>query len=69
MVHRRLIQKFYENFRLETKQLQTKYAEIILDFSYFKISEAQDKKIEESSVGVDQHKNVLHMCQIPFHFV
>lgn len=27
-----------------------KYAEIILDFSYFKISEAQDKKIEESAV-------------------
>lgn len=38
-------------FRLEKKQDQIKYAEIILDFSYFKISEAQEKKIEENSVS------------------
>lgn len=38
-------------FRLEKKQDQIKYADIILDFSYFKISEVQEKKIEENTVS------------------
>lgn len=37
--------------RLEKKQDQIRYADVILDFSYFKISEAQDKKIEENAVS------------------
>lgn len=37
--------------RFENKQDQIKYADIIMDFSYFKISEAQEKKIEKSSVS------------------
>lgn len=35
------------NFRLESKAEQQKYAEVIMDFSYLKIAEAQDLKIEE----------------------
>lgn len=35
---------------MEKKSDQVKYAEIILDFSYFKISAAQDKKIEDDAV-------------------
>lgn len=38
--------------RLEKKPDQIKYADIILDFSYFKISEAQEKKIEENAVSL-----------------
>lgn len=37
--------------RLETKQLQQKYGEIIMDFSYFKIADVQEAKIENSEVG------------------
>lgn len=33
---------------LETKSDQQKYGELIMDFSYLKIAEAQDLKIEES---------------------
>ena len=36
-------------FRLEKKADQIKYADVILDFSYFKISDAQDKKIEDDT--------------------
>lgn len=39
------------SYRLEKKQEQVKYAEIILDFSYFKISEVQDRKIEDDPVS------------------
>lgn len=38
--------------RLENKPDQIKYADIIMDFSYFKISEAQEKKIEKTSVSI-----------------
>lgn len=48
---------FNRTIRFEKKQDQVKYAEIILDFSYFKISEAQEKRIEESSVSWVQKKN------------
>lgn len=37
--------------RLETKSLQQKYAEIIMDFSYFKIAEAQEQRIESNEVS------------------
>lgn len=40
----------YNIFRLETKEDQTKYEDIVLDFGYFKISEAQEVKIENSNV-------------------
>lgn len=36
--------------RLETKQLQQKYGEIIMDFSYFKVAEAQEARIENNEV-------------------
>ncbi|XP_026762706.2 WASH complex subunit 5 [Galleria mellonella] len=32
-------------YLLETKELQQKYQDVIMDFSYFKISDAQEKKI------------------------
>ncbi|KAI8126229.1 putative WASH complex subunit strumpellin [Lucilia cuprina] len=35
-------------FRLETKVDQQKYGEVIMDFSYLKIAEAQDLKIEQN---------------------
>ncbi|KAJ8943604.1 hypothetical protein NQ318_006606 [Aromia moschata] len=35
-------------YRLETKQDAQKYANIIMDFSYFKIAEAHEQKIENS---------------------
>ena len=38
-------------FRLETKQDVQKYGDIILDFSYFKMSETQDQKIESNEVS------------------
>lgn len=38
------------NFRLESKQDQQKYANIICDFSYFKIGPAFEKKIEDNEV-------------------
>ncbi|XP_059615254.1 WASH complex subunit 5 [Phlebotomus argentipes] len=40
-------------FRLSTKEEQTKYAEIILDFRYFKISDVQDQKIENDETLQD----------------
>ncbi|XP_064546230.1 WASH complex subunit homolog 5 [Drosophila montana] len=36
-------------YRLETAADRQKYGEIILDFSYFKVAEAHEKKIEESA--------------------
>lgn len=39
--------------RLEKKIDQAKYADIIMDFSYFKISAAQEKKIEDDSVNMN----------------
>ncbi|XP_065361019.1 WASH complex subunit homolog 5 [Calliphora vicina] len=35
-------------FRLETKADQQKYGEVVMDFSYLKIAEAQDLKIEQN---------------------
>ncbi|KAL7732828.1 hypothetical protein ACLKA6_005961 [Drosophila palustris] len=37
-------------YRLETAADRQKYGEIILDFSYFKVAEAHEKKIEQSPV-------------------
>ncbi|XP_053956653.1 WASH complex subunit homolog 5 [Anastrepha ludens] len=37
-----------EIYRLESKSDLQKYSDIILDFSYLKVAEAQEKKIEES---------------------
>ncbi|XP_062543683.1 WASH complex subunit 5 [Armigeres subalbatus] len=42
----RLKELIPEVFRLKTKEDQHKYGEIIMDFSYFQISDAQDAKIE-----------------------
>lgn len=38
--------------RLENAADKQKYGDIILDFSYFKVAEAQEKKIEQSAVGL-----------------
>jgi hypothetical protein len=38
-------------FRLETKQDQQKYGEIISDFSYFKMSDEFDRKIDNNPVS------------------
>jgi hypothetical protein len=38
-------------FRLETKQDLQKYGEIISDFSYFKMSDEFDRKIDNNSVS------------------
>lgn len=54
-----------ELYRLEKKLDQVKYAEIILDFSYFKISQAQEKKIEESSVSATNAIN--YILKLPIH--
>lgn len=42
--------------RLENKYDVQKYGDIILDFSYFKIAEAQEAKIENSEVFTYFHK-------------
>lgn len=39
-------------FRLESKELQQKYQDVIMDFSYFKISENQEKKINANMVRI-----------------
>lgn len=36
-------------YLLETKELQQKYQDVILDFSYFKVSDAQEKKISQNT--------------------
>jgi WASH complex subunit strumpellin len=41
-----------QTYRLATKDDVQKYGDIILDFSYFKIEEAQNYKIENSEVGM-----------------
>ena len=41
-------------FSLESKADVQKYSEIILDFSYLKIAEAQEQKIEENPVSQKQ---------------
>lgn len=40
----------YNSFRLENKSDITKYADIILDFSYFKVGDAHEHKIENNEV-------------------
>ena len=37
--------------RLEIKEDQKKYGELLMDFNYFKISDSQDKKIENDAVS------------------
>lgn len=39
-----------------------KYGDIILDFSYFKIEEAQNYKIENSEVGMWQCNVLIAWC-------
>lgn len=65
-----------ELYRLEKKQDQIKYAEIIMDFSYFKISEAQEKKIEENAAlrNLDDevrenYLDILSRCFLAFESV
>lgn len=41
---------FFVYCRLDSKEDQIKYGDIINDFTYFKISEAQEHKIESSNV-------------------
>lgn len=51
-----ILKVFFLSFvvsRLEKKIDQAKYADIIMDFSYFKISAAQEKKIEDDSVNMN----------------
>lgn len=50
IANNRVRYRFMHYFSLEKKSDQLKYAEIILDFSYFKISTVQDKKIEDDPV-------------------
>lgn len=38
-------------YKLESKQDLQKYGDIILDFSYFKVADAQDTKIENNDVS------------------
>lgn len=45
---------------MENKELQQKYQDIIMDFSYFKISDAQEAKIS---------MNPVSFILILFHFV
>ncbi|XP_061388167.1 WASH complex subunit homolog 5 [Musca vetustissima] len=45
-------------FRLESKADQQKYAEVIMDFSYLKIAEAQDLKIEQDPVLQDLDEEI-----------
>jgi len=39
-----------DEFRLATKEHQRNYGEILLDFSYFKIAEAANARIENNPV-------------------
>lgn len=39
-------------FKLETKEEQKKYGELLMNFNYFKISDSQDKKIENDPVSL-----------------
>lgn len=43
--------EYFIIFRLETKQDQQKYGEIISDFSYFKMSDEFDHKIDNNPVS------------------
>lgn len=61
---------------MEKKLDQTKYADIIMDFSYFKISEAQEKKIEENANLRDlddevreNYLDILSRCFLAFESV
>uniref|UniRef100_A0A1I8NPM8 WASH complex subunit strumpellin n=2 Tax=Stomoxys calcitrans TaxID=35570 RepID=A0A1I8NPM8_STOCA len=45
-------------FRLESKSDQEKYAEVIMDFSYLKIAEAQDLKIENDPALQDLDEEI-----------
>lgn len=41
----------FDAYSLNTKEIQQQYQDVIVDFSYFKISEVQDKKINSSNVS------------------
>ena len=45
-------------FRLETKQDQTNYGELIIDFSYFKISDSFDRKIENDEKLMNKNEEL-----------
>jgi hypothetical protein len=46
-----MILEYFIIFRLETKQDHQKYGEIISDFSYFKMSDEFDHKIDNNPVS------------------
>jgi len=46
----RLSEYIPDEFRLATKEHQRNYGEILLDFSYFKIAEAANARIENNPV-------------------
>lgn len=49
LLQQKFIRKFH--FRLDNKESQQKYQDVILDFSYFKVSDAQEKKINANPVS------------------
>lgn len=44
--------KLFYFYSLENKQDLQRYGDIILDFGYFKVAEAQEHKIENNEVGI-----------------
>jgi Hereditary spastic paraplegia protein strumpellin len=53
-------------FRLDSKENQQKYGEIIVDFSYFQVSEVLDRRIENDQV---REKFISLSDQIPYSLV
>lgn len=46
-----ILTSVFDVYSLNTKEIQQQYQDVIVDFSYFKISEVQDKKINSSNVS------------------
>lgn len=53
-------------FRLDTKDIQQKYQDVIMDFSYFKISDDQEKKINANVVSFDATCIINLLTKISF---
>ena len=49
-------------YRLEYRQEQVQYAEVLLDFSYFKAVEQHERRIENANVKIYAYFTLLAMC-------
>lgn len=51
-------------YKLESRQEQVQYGEILFDFSYFKAVEQQERRIDQTAVKI----KVIDILFIPLHF-